>query len=226
LAVLQIKSSPSDLKPATFGNSTVIRVGDPVMAIGNPLGLSDTVTTGIISALNRPVTTSQSPGGSNDLFGARAVAGQVGVGGDKRHPDRAAINPGNSGGALVDAQGRVIGVTSSIALLSASSSSRSGSIGLGFAIPSNETPDVANQLVQTGSVKHALLGVTLKDGVVAVGGAQRHAAVAVTVASGGAAASGGVTAGDNIIALNHTTIEARTPSSHRAARCSPTPRSC
>jgi putative serine protease PepD len=116
---------------------------------------------------------------------ARAVAGQVGVGGDKRHPDRAAINPGNSGGALVDAQGRVIGITSSIALLGPSSSSQSAQLGLGFAIPSNETRDVANQLVQTGSVKHALLGVTLKDGAVAVGGAQRHAAVVVTVASAG-----------------------------------------
>ncbi|HYJ75371.1 MAG TPA: trypsin-like peptidase domain-containing protein [Kineosporiaceae bacterium] len=205
LAVLKIKNPPSDLKPARIGNSSAIKVGDPVMAIGNPLGLSDTVTTGIVSALNRPVTTTQGGGGGSDNPFAPGQAQAEPVVTNAIQTD-AAINPGNSGGALIDAQGRVIGVTSSIASLGASSG-QSGNIGLGFAIPANEAKDVADQLIQTGSVKHALLGVTLKDGTTSVGGAQRQAAVVDSVTSGGAAASGGVKAGDAIIALNGTTID-------------------
>jgi putative serine protease PepD len=207
LAVLQIKNPPSDLKPATFGNSAAIKVGDPVMAIGNPLGLSDTVTTGIVSALNRPVTTTQgSEGGGSDSPFAPGSAQAEPVVTNAIQTD-AAINPGNSGGALIDAQGRVIGVTSSIASLGSSSSGQAGSIGLGFAIPASEAKDVADQLISTGSVKHALLGVTLKDGTTKVNGAQRRAAVVESVTSGGAAASGGVKSGDAVIALNGTTID-------------------
>jgi putative serine protease PepD len=207
LAVLKIKNPPSDLKPATIGNSSAVKVGDPVMAIGNPLGLSDTVTTGIVSALNRPVTTTQgSQGdGSNPFAPGQSQAQAEPVVTNAIQTD-AAINPGNSGGALIDAQGRVIGVTSSIASLG-SSQSQSGNIGLGFAIPSSEAKDVADQLIQTGGVKHALLGVTLKDGTVSVDGANRQAAVIDSVTSGGAAASAGVKAGDSVITLNDTTID-------------------
>jgi putative serine protease PepD len=208
LAVLKIKNPPSDLKPATIGNSSAVKVGDPVMAIGNPLGLSDTVTTGIVSALNRPVTTTQgSQGdGSNPFAPGQGQAQAERVVTNAIQTD-AAINPGNSGGALIDAQGRVIGVTSSIASLGAGSSGQAGNIGLGFAIPSSEAKDVADQLIQTGNVKHALLGVTLKDGTVSVDGAQRQAAVVNSVTSGGAAGSAGVKAGDSIIALNNATID-------------------
>jgi putative serine protease PepD len=206
LAVLKIKNPPSDLKPATIGNSAAVKVGDPVMAIGNPLGLSDTVTTGIVSALNRPVTTTQgSQGDDSNPFGQPQAQAEPVV--TNAIQTDAAINPGNSGGALIDAQGRVIGVTSSIASLGSASSGQSGNIGLGFAIPSSEAKDVADQLIETGSVKHALLGVTLKDGTVRVDGAQRQAAVIDSVTSGGAAASGGVKAGDSVIALNDTTID-------------------
>src|SRR3954453_15984449 len=202
LAVLKIKNPPSDLKPATIGNSSTIKGGDPVMAIGNPLGLSDTVTTGIVSALNRPVTTTQQSQGDNNPFGlGQSQAEPEAVVTNAIQTD-AAINPGNSGAALIDAHGRVIGVTSSIASLGSASSGQSGNIGLGFAIPSSEAKDVADQLIQTGSVKHALLGVSLKDGTANIGGAQRRAAVVDTVPSGGAAASVGVKAGDAIIALN------------------------
>src|SRR3954447_4574462 len=206
LAVLNIKNPPSDLKPARIGNSAAVKVGDPVMAIGNPLGLSDTVTTGIVSALNRPVSTTPETqgGGSNPFAPGQGQAQAEPVVTNAIQTD-AAINPGNSGGALIDAQGRVIGVTSSIASLGASTSGQSGNIGLGFAIPSSEAKDVADQLIQTGNVKHALLGVTLKDGTVNVDGAQRRAAVAESVTSGGAAGSAGVKAGDSIIALNDTT---------------------
>src|SRR3954453_22467759 len=208
LAVLKIKSPPSDLKPATLGNSSAVKVGDPVMAIGNPLGLSDTVTTGIVSALNRPVTTTQGShgDGSNPFAPGQGQAQAERVVTNAIQTD-AAINPGNSGGALIDSQGRVIGVTSSIASLGAGSSGQAGSIGLGFAIPSSEAKDVADQLIQTGSVKHALLGVTLKDGTVSVDGAERQAAVINSVTSGGAAGSAGVKAGDSVIALNSTTID-------------------
>src|SRR3954452_1912852 len=206
LAVLKIKSPSSDLKPARIGNSAAVKVGDPVMAIGNPLGLSDTVTTGIVSALNRPVSTTPETqgGGSNPFAPGQGQAQAERVVTNAIQTD-AAINPGNSGGALIDAQGRVIGVTSSIASLGASTSGQAGNIGLGFAIPSSEAKDVADQLIQTGNVKHALLGVTLKDGTVNVDGAQRRAAVVDSVTSGGAAGSAGVKAGDSIIALNDTT---------------------
>jgi putative serine protease PepD len=208
LAVLKIKNPPSDLKPATIGNSSAVKVGDPVMAIGNPLGLSDTVTTGIVSALNRPVTTTQeSQGGGSNPFAPQQGQGQPEAVVTNAIQTDAAINPGNSGGALIDAQGRVIGVTSSIASLGAASSGQSGNIGLGFAIPSSEAKDVADQLIQTGNVKHALLGVTLKDGTVSVDGAVRQAAVISTVTSGGAAGAAGVKAGDSVIALNGTTID-------------------
>jgi putative serine protease PepD len=208
LAVLQIKSPPSDLKPARLGNSDAVKVGDPVMAIGNPLGLSDTVTTGIVSALNRPVTTSQqSQGQDQNPFGLGQSQGQAEAVVTNAIQTDAAINPGNSGGALIDAQGRVIGVTSSIASLGSSSGSgQSGNIGLGFAIPSNEVQDVAKQLVQSGSAKHALLGVKLDSGTVTVDGAKRQAAVIAEV-SGGAAEAAGVKVGDSVIALNGSTID-------------------
>lgn len=198
LAVLQIKNAPSDLKAATLGSSANVKVGDQVMAIGNPLGLADTVTTGIISAVNRPVTTqtsdSQSPfggSGSSDPVVTSAIQTD------------AAINPGNSGGALVDSQGRVIGITSSIASLGTSAgSSQSGSIGLGFAIPIDEAKDVASQLISTGSAQHAWLGITLGDDSVTISGAQRQAAVVGTVQSGTPAAEAGLKAGDAVIAIN------------------------
>jgi putative serine protease PepD len=193
LAVLVMKKPPSTLQPATFADSSAVKVGDPVMAIGNPLGLSSTVTTGIVSALDRPVNTgsstqSQSPFGSSAPQAEAVVTNAI--------QTDAAINPGNSGGALVDAAGRVIGITSSIASLGSSSTGQAGSIGIGFAIPANEAKDVADQLIATGTVKHAYLGVTLSDGTVTVDGsdslvAQIRAvhpgtAVALTIVRSGA----------------------------------------
>src|SRR5262249_21411043 len=146
IAVIQIQNAPSGLKPAVFGDSSAVAVGDPVMAVGNPLGLSDTVTTGIVSAVDRPVTTSSSeqPQQQNPFGGGQqqpqATSDPVVTNAIQTD---AAINPGNSGGALVDAQGRVIGINSSIASLGSSAGGQSGSIGLGFAIPVNEVKDVA-----------------------------------------------------------------------------------
>ncbi len=198
LAVLQVKNAPSDLKPAAFADSGAVKVGDPVMAAGNPLGLSDTVTTGIVSALNRPVRTRQQSQGDDPSGGSSVVTNAI--------QTDAAVNPGNSGGALVDANGRVIGVTSSIASLGAAGG-QSGNIGLGFAIPSSEARDVADQLLQSGTVKHAFLGVTLEDGTAQVDGAQRQAAVVREVTADSAAAKAGLKSGDPVVAVDGAALE-------------------
>jgi putative serine protease PepD len=130
-----------NLPAVTIGDSTKVSVGDPVLAIGSPLGLASTVTSGIVSALNRPVSTG-------------TVDAQSYV--DAIQTD-AAINPGNSGGALIDAQGRIIGVNSAIATLS--SGSTSGSIGLGFSIPINEAKRVIDEIIATGKSTRPVLGV-------------------------------------------------------------------
>jgi putative serine protease PepD len=198
LAVIAMKQAPRGLVPASFADSSKVKVGDAVMAIGNPLGLSSTATTGVVSALNRPVTTGEEPpqGSSGQ---AQPQSEQVVTNAIQTD---AAVNPGNSGGALVDSAGRVIGITSSIASLGAAEGSQAGSIGLGFAIPANEAKDVANQLITTGHVQHAYLGVTLADGTVTVDGAQREAAVVGTVSPGTPADKAGLQAKDSIIAIN------------------------
>jgi putative serine protease PepD len=200
LAVLKLDSPPSGLVAATFGDSAAVSVGQQVMAIGNPLGLSDTVTTGIVSAVNRPVTTGtsqQAPGSGSSVEPVVTNAIQT----------DAAINPGNSGGALVDSSGRVVGITSSIASLGASAGGQAGSIGLGFAIPSNAAKEVAAQLISKGSVQHAYLGVALEDGTVTVDGAQRQAAVIGSVSSGTPAARAGLQARDAVVAVNGQALD-------------------
>jgi putative serine protease PepD len=137
-------------KALTLGNSDSLAVGDPVIAIGSPLGLAGTVTTGIVSALNRPVSTSGEGGESAFINAVQTDA---------------AINPGNSGGPLVDSQGRVIGVNSAIATLGGQSPGgdrqQSGNIGLGFAIPSNQVKTVAEQLIKGGKVMHPIIGACM-----------------------------------------------------------------
>ena len=139
IAVLQIQIG--NLPAIALGDSSKVSVGDPVLAIGSPLGLASTVTSGIISALNRPVST-----GTED---AQSYVNAI--------QTDAAINPGNSGGALIDAQGRIIGVNSAIATLS--SGSASGSIGLGFSIPINEAKRVIDEIIATGKSTRPVLGV-------------------------------------------------------------------
>ena len=139
LAVLAIKTG--NLPTIAVGDSSKVSVGDPVLAIGSPLGLASTVTSGIISALNRPVTTGD--------IGSQSYVNAI--------QTDAAINPGNSGGALVDAQGRIIGVNSAIATLS--SGGTSGSIGLGFSIPINEAKRVIEEIIATGKSTRPVLGV-------------------------------------------------------------------
>ena len=187
LAVIVLKNPPSDLSPAALGDSSTVVVGDPVMAVGNPLGLANTATTGIVSALDRPVSASE--GGSSTAVVTNAI--QI----------DAAINPGNSGGPLFDAQGRVIGITSSIATLS-QTSSQSGSIGLGFAIPVNLAKNIASQLISTGSAKHAFLGVSLQDGTATADGVTRQGALIQQVSSGSPASNAGLQVNDVIVAID------------------------
>ncbi|HEX4815333.1 MAG TPA: trypsin-like peptidase domain-containing protein [Nonomuraea sp.] len=134
----------------TLGNSDQVVVGDPVIAIGSPLGLTGTVTTGIVSSLNRPVIAGDDTG----LTGEEAAYISA-------IQTDAAINPGNSGGPLVNSRGEVVGVNSAIATLGRSATSQSGSIGLGFAIPVNQTRRVAEELISTGRAKRPKIGITL-----------------------------------------------------------------
>ena len=189
LAVIKAQGM-SGLQPATIGKSANVDVGEPVVAIGSPFGLQATVTSGIVSALNRPVSVGQSsgPGGMDTTYPAIQTD--------------AAINPGNSGGPLVDMKGQVIGINSSIRTASSGSSdpfggsSEGGSIGLGFAIPIDKVWPVVQQLENGVTPTHARLGVSVtdassKNGLLSGAGVQ-------SVNAGSAAAKAGVKRGDVI----------------------------
>ena len=206
LAVITIKNAPDTLTPVAIGNSDKIAVGDPVMAVGNPLGLAGTVTTGIVSALNRPVTTeAESQGGPSDPNGQAQGAGETVV--TNAIQTSAAINPGNSGGALVNASGQLIGINSAIASLGSSSGGQSGSIGIGFAIPVNEATSIAKQLIDSGTATHAYLGVTPQDGSASDGSATRAGAEVTSVGDGTPAAQAGLKVGDVIVAVDGQRVE-------------------
>ena len=195
LAVIRLENPPSNLTVARFASSQSLQVGAPVMAIGAPLGLSNTVTTGIVSALNRPVevsmdedSTSQDQAqASSDLVVTNAI--QI----------DASINPGNSGGPLFDATGAVIGINSSIKSLATSADGQAGSIGLGFAIPSDLVVSIADQLITSGSASHGMLGVTVKAATVTVGSDTYVGAQVQEVSSGSGAAAAGLRSGDVIL---------------------------
>lgn len=187
IAVIRLTDAPSDLVASPWGDSSHVVVGDDVMAVGNPLGLASTVTTGIVSAVDRPVATT---GESSDTA---VVTNAIQI--------DAAINPGNSGGPLFNTAGEVIGINSSIAS-TASSAQQAGSIGLGFAIPSNQAKAVAEQLIATGVAQHAYLGVTLSDGTATADGVTRAGAKVESVASGTPAAEAGLRAGDVVVGIN------------------------
>ena len=195
LAVIRLDNPPSNLTVARFASSANLEVGAPVMAIGAPLGLSNTVTTGIVSALNRPVevsmdedSSSQDPTqASSELVVTNAI--QI----------DASINPGNSGGPLFDATGAVIGINSSIKSLSSSSDGQAGSIGLGFAIPSDLVVSIADQLIASGSASHGLLGVTVRSATTTIGADTYVGAEVQDVSAGSGASAAGIRAGDVIV---------------------------
>lgn len=186
LAVIKLDNPPSNLKAAEFADSDNLAVGESVMAIGNPLGYDDTATVGIVSALNRPVTVSDD--NNNDI-----VTNAVQI--------DAAVNPGNSGGPTFNAAGQVIGINSSIASTTTSSGT-AGSIGIGFAIPSNLVKRVANEIIDNGAVQHVALGVTIKSSTVEADGVTRGCTQVQSVVDNSPAAKAGVKAGDSIVAFN------------------------
>lgn len=194
LAVIRLDDPPASLSVISWGDSSTLTVGQGVMAVGNPLGLSDTVTTGIISALNRPVTTEAVTTQPTDRSSSEVVVTAA-------IQTNAAINPGNSGGALVDASGSLIGITSSIAQVS-SGTSQSGNIGIGFAIPVSQVRYVTEQLISNGVAEHAQLGVTARDGV---SGTQLGATLE-QVSPDSAAAAAGLSSGDLITAVDGTPV--------------------
>ncbi|GAB95607.1 putative serine protease PepD [Kineosphaera limosa] len=196
LAVLSITDAPKDLTPISMGDATQLKVGSPVMAVGNPLGLAGTVTTGIVSALNRPVTTQQAAGNSPLGGGGEFVVTNA-------IQTSAAINPGNSGGALVNASGQLVGINSSIA----QTSQDGGNIGIGFAIPVNEARSVSDQILTNGSVRHPYLGVTGRGGYVRDGDAQRAAAIIDQITPGSPAQQAGLRNGDAVVAIDDEPID-------------------
>jgi S1-C subfamily serine protease len=188
LAVLKVNSPK--LTVARLGDSSKIAVGDPVVAIGSPLGLSGTVTTGIISALGRPVHLSGEGSDTDAVIDAIQTD--------------AAINPGNSGGPLVDASGAVIGLNSAIAALPTQNGLGSGgNIGLGFAIPINEARAIAQQLIRTGKAVHASIGLATRS----VTDGSRDGAYVVQVSPGGPGDKAGLKTGDVITVLDNTLID-------------------
>ncbi|MCX5422037.1 S1C family serine protease [Streptomyces sp. NBC_00078] len=198
VAVIKLKNAPSDLKPLALGDSDKVAVGDSTIAIGAPFGLSNTVTTGIISAKNRPVASSDGTGSNASYMSALQTD--------------ASINPGNSGGPLLDASGNVIGINSAIQSSSSGGlggTSQSGSIGLGFAIPINQAKYVAQQLIKTGKPVYAKIGASVSlEG--SSGGAKitdQGSGGSAAVESGGPADKAGLKPGDLITKLDDHVID-------------------
>jgi putative serine protease PepD len=185
-----IHANATDLTPATLGNSGNLAVGQGVVAIGSPFGLESTVTSGIVSALNRPVTSGDEEQDSTTVFPAIQTD--------------AAINPGNSGGALIDLAGQVVGINSAIKTAGGSGQSEGGNIGLGFAIPIDQAKPIIDELVAKGKATHARLGVTVGDAQSSDG--LSNGARLGEVTSGGAADKAGLQSGDVVTAVDGKAI--------------------
>ena len=183
IAVLRV-SDARDLRPAALGSSQAMRVGESVVAIGSPLGLSSTVTSGIVSALDRPVTT----GTDDESSYINAVQTD------------AAINPGNSGGPLVNLRGEVVGVNSAIATMGGAFGGEAGNIGVGFAIPMEQVRVTAAQILETGEARYPVIGANVNTGD------QRGGAEVVDVPSGTPAAAAGLQEGDVVVGVDDKQI--------------------
>ncbi|MEU3662733.1 trypsin-like peptidase domain-containing protein [Streptomyces sp. NPDC032940] len=199
VAVIKLENAPSDLNPLPLGDSDKVAVGDSTIAIGAPFGLSNTVTTGIISAKNRPVASSDGSASSKASYMSALQTD-------------ASINPGNSGGPLLDAQGNVIGINSAIQSTSGGGfggAGQAGSIGLGFAIPINQAEFVAKQLIKTGKPVYAKIGasVSLEETTNGAKITEQGVSGSEPVEPGGPAAAAGLKPGDVITKLDDTVID-------------------
>jgi putative serine protease PepD len=185
-----LKVDRTDLVPLALGDSDEVEVGQSVVAVGAPLGLQGTVTSGIVSALNRPVQA----GDAEQTSFINAIQTD------------AAINPGNSGGPLLDSQGRVIGINSAIA--QPPGQNAAGSIGLGFAIPSNQARRTAEQLIADGVATYPVIGVLLDSSYTGVGVkvAEQAGGGVEPITPGSAAEQAGIRPGDVIVAINGTPV--------------------
>jgi putative serine protease PepD len=203
LAVIKIETT-KPLTPMVFADSSTINVGDQVVAIGAPLGLEATVTSGIVSALNRTiqVASSEDPNESGLEFWSGSSVPPVSLGVIQTD---AAINPGNSGGALVNVRGELIGIN--VAIARAGSAVEGGSIGVGFAIPSNVADRVAKDIIETGDVTYGVLGVLISDAMSSgSGSAFPVGALIIEVTPGGAAEGIGLRPDDIVVRLNGKSI--------------------
>ncbi|WP_405408512.1 trypsin-like peptidase domain-containing protein [Streptomyces decoyicus] len=199
LAVIQVEGV-TGLRPLTLGNSDSVQVGDPVVAIGAPFDLANTVTSGIISAKQRPITAGGEKGDGSDVSYVDALQTD------------APINPGNSGGPLVDAKARVIGINSAIRAADSGSGlgggGQGGSIGLGFAIPINQAKRVAEELINTGRATHPVIGVTLEMEYAGDGArvSEHSKSGKPPVIPGGPGAKAGIKAGDVITTVDGSPV--------------------
>jgi putative serine protease PepD len=205
LAVIKV-DAPISFKPVEFADSSQINVGDRVVAIGAPLGLANTVTEGIVSALNRTIAVAsaevpENPGlGGLQFFSGRGTAVNLRV-----IQTDAAINPGNSGGALVDEEGKLIGIN--VAIASAGSGAQAGNIGVGFAIPSNVAERIASEIMTTGTASHALLGAGVIDATASSDNSGFSVGAEIKeLTKGGAAEKAGLAVGDIVVKFNGQAI--------------------
>lgn len=211
LAVVKV-SAPVKLIPATFADSTKLNVGDSVVAIGAPLGLETTVTKGILSALNRTIQVASaaapdSNGGQGglQLWNGSTSAAPINL---SVVQTDAAINPGNSGGALVNERGEIVGINVAIATAGSTSAGQAGSIGVGFAIPSNIAMRIADEIMKTGSASHALLGAMVSDATKSNGTASFSVGAKIEeLTVGGPAEKAGLKVGDIVTKFNGQVIE-------------------
>ena len=207
LAVIKV-DAPISFTPIVFADSSKINVGDRVVAIGAPLGLANTVTEGIVSALNRTIQVASAAAPENSdggLGGLQLFTGSGTAVNLRVIQTDAAINPGNSGGALVNSQGQLVGIN--VAIASAGNGGQSGNIGVGFAIPSNVAERISKEIMKTGKASHGLLGASVADSTgdngdlgFTVGAEVRE------LTPGGAAEKGGIKVGDVITKFNNEPI--------------------
>lgn len=214
LAVVKIRPL-TKLVAATFANSDKLNVGDNVVAIGAPLGLDATVTSGIISALNRTIQVANSApsggsgGGLKFLNGSGSGSGAISI---TVIQTDAAINPGNSGGALLNDKGQVIGVNSAIATANSSGSTgaQSGSIGVGFSIPGNTALRIADEIIKSGKASHAMLGAYISDAVTGASSGFSTGAKVESLMANGPAAKAGLKKGDVVTEFNGKAVTSAT----------------